>query len=337
MRYQKKILSLIVYFLLCVCVATMIGGCAAQTEPNEIWGKAEAKEVDINSRIPGRVVSLLVKEGDVVKKGQLLAKIDNRDINAQMNQAQANIDAVNAQSNQANTVTALQEQTTQAALQASQAQLEKAQADLALSESDYKRFSKLFSSGTVSRQLFETYKAKYEVAQASYNQAQAAVASTRAGLMQTQVNQSAEASVKSRGIQAQAALQQLQIALDETEIRAPFDGVVTAKYVEEGSMISQGTPLVAVQDSLNNWVNIKVKETELDKYAVNQAVKLQGRNDQLTIEGTIIDISKKPEFATYRATSERGDTDIITFNVKIQTNSEKIRPGMRFKLVTGGH
>ena len=48
--------------------------------------------------------------------------------------------------------------------------------------------------------------------------------------------------------QAQAALQEVEVSLDETEIRAPFDGVITEKYIEEGSMVSNGTPLVAVQD-----------------------------------------------------------------------------------------
>ena len=100
-------------------------------------------------------------------------------------------------------------------------------------------------------------------------------------------------------------------------------------------MVSSGMPLVAVQDPTDNWVNLKVKETELSKYQINQPIQLQGRDSKLKVQGTIIDISKKPEFATYRATNERGDNDIITFNVKIQINSDKLRPGMRFKVIDG--
>ena len=98
-------------------------------------------------------------------------------------------------------------------------------------------------------------------------------------------------------------------------------------------MVSTGLPLVALQDPLDNWVNLKVKETELSRYQVGQALQLEGRDPGLKVHGTITDISKKPEFATYRATSERGDNDIITFNVKVQINSEKLRPGMRFRLI----
>ncbi|GMB01127.1 HlyD family efflux transporter periplasmic adaptor subunit [Pelosinus sp. IPA-1] len=324
------------YTLLLILSATLLAGCGANETSPEVWGRAEAKEVDINSKVPGRVVSLLVKEGDRVTKGQVLAHIDNRDIVAQANQARANIKALDAQTAQAATVTILQDQTAKAALNTAQAQLEKAKSDLALAESDYKRFRELVASGAISAQLFDTYRTKYQVAQAAYTQTQASVASAEAGLLQTNVNTANEEAMRSKVAQGQAALQQVDVSLDETEIRAPFDGIITAKYVEEGAMVSQGMPLVAIQDPLDNWVNLKVKETELSHYSIQQPVQMQGRDSNLILSGTIIDISKKAEFATYRATNERGDNDIITFNVKIQVNSDKIRPGMRFRLMNGG-
>jgi HlyD family secretion protein len=314
----------------------LLAGCGNNGASPEMWGRSEAKEVDINSKIPGRVVSLLVKEGDRVTKGQVLAHVDNRDIVAQVNQARANIKALDAQTAQAATVTVLQDQTAKAALHTAQAQVAKAKSDLALAESDYNRFNELVASGAISQQLFDTYLTKHQVAQAAYTQAQASEAAAQAGLLQTNVNTANEEAMHSKVAQAQATLQQVEVSLDETEIRAPYDGIITAKYVEEGSMVSQGMPLVAIQDPLDNWVNLKVKETDLSRYFIQQSVKLQGRDSNLILPGTIIDISKKAEFATYRATSERGDNDIITFNVKIQINSDKIRPGMRFKLIDGG-
>ncbi len=336
-RPTNFFLRCLTFPLLLIISATLLTGCGSSTVAPEVWGRVEAKEVDINSKIPGRVVSLLVKEGDRVTKGQILAHIDNRDIVAQVNQSKANIKALDAQTAQATTVTALQDQTAKASLNTAQAQLEKAQSDLALAESDYNRFSELVASGAISKQLFDTYRTKYQVAQAAYSQAQAGLASAQAGLLQTNVNIANEEAMRSKVAQAQATLQQVEVSLDETEIRAPFDGIITAKYVEEGAMVSQGMPLVAIQDPLDNWVNLKVKETELSRYFIQQQVKMQGRDSKLVLDGTIVDISKKAEFATYRATNERGDNDIITFNVKIQVNSDKIRPGMRFKLMDGGN
>lgn len=323
--------------LIIVLAAGLISGCSKSTSaPAEVWGRAEAKEVDINSKIAGRVLELTVKEGDKVEQGQLLARIDNRDLVAKAEQAKAGIKALEAQLSQAGTVTNLQDQTSQATLAVAQAQLNKAQADLVLSEKDYYRFKDLTATGAVSQQALDNYRLKYEVAQSTFAQAQSSLASAQAGLMQTQANRDNEAAVQGKIAQAQAQLQEMQVYLDETEIRAPFAGIVTTKYVEAGAMVSTGTPIVAIQDPNDNWVNIKVKETELSQYQLNNTVSLEGKDPGVKLSGTIIDISKKPEFATYRATNERDETDIITFNVKIQVNSDQVRPGMRFRLVNGG-
>ncbi len=322
--------------LLLIVFITLVSGCGETPAGAEVWGRAEAKEVDINSKIPGRVVSLLVKEGDIVEKGQLLARIDSRDIVTQANQAQANIQALKAQTAQAATVTELQDQTAKAAVSTAQAAREKAGSDLELAASDYNRFRELEAVGAISHQLFDTYRTKYQVAQAAYTQAQANLASAQAGLLQTNVNLANEEATRSKTAQAQAALAQVAVSLDETEIRAPFAGIITVKYIEEGAMISTGMPIVAIQDPTDNWVNFKIKETELSRYYIQQAVAIQGRDEHLNLAGTIVDISQKPEFATHRATNERKENDIITFNVKVQVNSESIRPGMRFRLLNGG-
>lgn len=334
--YGKFPVSFRIFIIVTAIASILLGGCGFGQPSREVWGRTEAKEVDINSKIPGRVVELLVREGDRVKKGQVLAHIDNRDIIAQVNQARANIKALDAQTAQAATVTELQDQTAKAAVHTAQAQLEKAQSDLSLAESDYNRFGELVATGAISKQLFDTYRAKYQVAQAAYRQAQASVATAQAGLLQTNVNTANEEAVSSKEAQAQAALQQVEVSLDETEIRAPFAGIITNKYVEEGAMVSTGVPIVSIQDPVDNWVNLKVEETNLGQYQLGQAVTLLGRDNKLKIQGTIVDVSKKAEFATYRATSERGEQDVITFNVKIQVNSEQIRPGMRFRLLDDG-
>ncbi len=334
-KKQKKWLQAVTYILLAMFTILALSGCGKSNANTEVWGRAEAKEVDVNSKIAGRVLTILVKEGDKVEKDQVLARIDNRDIQAKADQAKAGVQAVAAQLSQAATVTNLQDQTSQATVNNAQAQLDKAAADLSMSESDYKRFTELEASGAVSKQALESYRTKYQVAQASFAQAQSALAAAQAGLMQSAVNRDNEEAMKSKLTQAQAALQETEVYLNETEIRAPFAGVITVKYVEEGAMLSTGMPIVAIQDPSDNWVNIKVKETELDSYKLGQSVQLEGRDGKLKVEGKIVHVNKKPEFATYRATSERGDTDIITYNVKIQVNSDQINPGMRFRVVDG--
>lgn len=327
-RYMQSGMALCIMLL-----SIVLNGCSFNQPQAEVWGRTEAREVDINSKIAGRVVELLVKEGDSVKKGQVLARIDNREIVAEVNQAKAGEKSISAQLNQATTNTSLQDQTLQAALTVAKAKLATAQSQLDLAESDFNRFSKLVDGGAISQQTFESYRSKYNVAMAAREEAQAGVISAEANLSQGKANRENEEVLRSKVAEASAQIEQTQVSLDETEIRAPFDGIITAKYVEVGAMISTGIPLVSIQDPKDNWVNIKVAETDLSQYQIGKHIQLEGRDKALKVEGDIVDISKKAEYATYRATNERDKQDIITFNVKIQVDSDKIRPGMRFKMI----
>lgn len=331
---HKNIMAAIAVITMAIICLGCLGCSKTTTASQETWGRADAKEIDINSKISGRVIQLNVKEGDTVQQGQLLAIIDQRDLLTQKAQAEANIQALEAQQNQASYTTTMQSGTTQSALGQAQAAQQKAATNLKLAQADYERYASLLESGAVSQQTFDQYKTNYEAAQAAYDQSGQAVNQADSTLMTTDVNKANENAVAKKLEQAQAALQQIEVSLTETEIRAPFDGIITEKYIEEGSMISTGTPLVAVQDPTNNWVDIKVPETELSQYRLNQNVTLVARDGKTEVTGVITDISKKAEFATSRATSERGDdTDIISFNVKIQVNSDVLRPGMRFQIV----
>lgn len=320
--------------LLSISLIAVSAGCDSQASNHqEEWGRADAKEIDVNSKVSGRVVELLVKEGDEVKAGQIIARIDKRDLEAKKKEIEAEISAAEAQREQAAQVTSMQSGTTKSALKEAESAEEKAQSALALAEADYHRYSDLLEQEAISEQVFEQYKTKYQEAQAAYNQSAAAVAQASAALGQTAVDQSNEAAAQRKIEACRAQLEQVEVSLDETEIKAPYDGVITQKYVEEGSMISTGTPIAAVQDPEDNWVDIKIPETQLSKYYVGQDVALIARDGKTKVKGKITDISKKAEFATERATSERGDaTDIVSFNMKVQVNDSFLRPGMRFRL-----
>lgn len=164
---MRKIIAILLSALL--VLASL--GCGSQAESKVEWGRADAKEIDVNSKVAGRVVELLVKEGDEVKAGQVIARIDKRDLEAKKAGYEANIAAIEAQQLQAASVTSMQTGTTQSALAAAQHAQDKAASDLALAQADYQRYSDLVASGAVSRQVFEHYQTKYEVAQSTYEQA----------------------------------------------------------------------------------------------------------------------------------------------------------------------
>ena len=118
-------------------------------------------------------------------------------------------------------------------------------------------------SGVVTDLQDSTSKSQVDTASAGLDSAQSSVSLAQAGLLQTDANLAATDAAQKKLEAAQAQLQQIEVSLDETEIKAPFDGIITAKYIEEGSMISLGTPLVALQDPNDNWVDFKIPETKL--------------------------------------------------------------------------
>lgn len=311
----------------------LLVGCGQKQEEATLWGRVEGKEVDVQTKVPGRVVQMLVEEGQEVKKGQLLAVIDSKDLVAQKGQYIAQVESAQAQAIQASKAASLHDKTSANNLQAASAQVKMAATDLAMAEKNYQRYQSLYKSGAIAEKNLEDVKQKYLAAQDVLTQAQAALRSAQANQTDGhQVNEANVLAAQGKKAQAQAAVSQVENLLAETQIKAPMDGLVTSLIVEQGEMVSSGMPLMTILNPTVNWVNFKVKETDLSKYKLNSQVSLQGRDKDLQVTGTVVDISRKPEFATYRATDERGDTDVITFNVKVQVNSPLLRPGMRFTI-----
>ena len=90
-------------------------------------------------------------------------------------------------------------------------------------------------------------------------------------------------------------------------------------------LISPTVPLYSLQDTADNRIDFKIKETELKNFSLGDTMTLEGRDGSTQIIGTVESIRRKADFATQKATSERGAPDIIAFNVKIRMSlSRKI-------------
>lgn len=297
-----------------------------------IWGIADARESNVNSKMSGRVISLYVKEGDTVKAGEVIARIDTDQESIQQRQAQAALAAQYAQIQQVVMSSESTKGKLDAALKQAQAQAVQARTARDLAAKNEARYAKLLQQDAISQQTYDTYRSQLEQAQADYEAAQAAVDSARSELTENKANQAAQEAARKQADALQSQVDTTQLNLGETEIRAPYTGVITQKFVEEGALIEPTVPLYAVQDTSDNWVDFPVKETDLGEYHVGDKVSMQGKDGQY-VHGTIESICRKADFATQKATSERSDTDVMTFNVRVRTNSQAVWPGMRFKLL----
>ncbi len=223
----------------------------------------EGDAVTVAPKVAGYVTELRVKDNQRVKKGDLLVVIDPRDATAQRDQAQAQLGLATAQLHQAQAQLALSKVQYPAQRDEAQAQVLKAKADLANAEAAYRRQRGVDPRATTQQNI--------DSANAQLRSAQAQLASANAQLeVASQINlqiRQQETNVEAREQQVEQARAQLENAnlnLSYTEVRAPFDGFVTKRNVQNGTLVQAGTALFSLV-STDIWVVANFKESQLER------------------------------------------------------------------------
>ncbi|HEU4413964.1 MAG TPA: efflux RND transporter periplasmic adaptor subunit [Candidatus Angelobacter sp.] len=215
--------------------------------------------VNVGANAMGRIVRLFVKEGDKVKKGQVLAQLENVQSAADVAMTRATLS-----SSQTDAVAA------EAALNTAQAQFNSSAADLSRTKLDYERAQSLFKDQLISKADYDTKKAAYEVAEAVHAQDVARVAQNKA-----QVD-----SAHGRVGQARASLTRVNDILSKTTYTAPFDGTVTNLPVHEDETVvmgiqnAPGSTLMTVADMSVITAEIQVDETDIVNIKVDQPAEV---------------------------------------------------------------
>ena len=238
--------------------------------------------VNIGANAYGKITHLYVKEGDHVKKGQLLAQLENVQSSADVSANQASVEAAETDAIAAD-----------AALKTSQADLLRAQADYARNKLDWDRAQNLFKDGLIAKSDFDSRQNAWATADAGLVQAKARVAQAKAQ------NDSADGHVD----QARANLIRVTDVLRKTTYAAPYDGVVTNLPVREGESVvigiqnALGSTLLTLADMSVITAEVKVDETDI----VN--VRL-GQSAEVTIDAI-------PNKVFHGTVSEIGDNAIV--------------------------
>ncbi len=210
---------------------------------------APLQESTLSFQQSGPITAIYVNQGDHVNAGELIAKIDDSTLRAQLAQTEAQI----SQSSATATSTALNVPITQA--NTTQA-VSAARSALATAKLTYDQDQQLYKNGYVSQtQLFQA-RSSYDAAQTAYKQALANVGNTG---VQTSQAQAAREGV--RAAQAQANV--LSTEIGQTALYAPFEGVVTARLMDPGAMAQPGNAVLRVSQVNTVWVNVNVPDEDL--------------------------------------------------------------------------
>src|SRR5580698_4725095 len=238
--------------------------------------------VNIGANAFGKIIRLHVKEGDRVKKGQLLAQLENVQSSADVNATRASVQAAETDAVAGD-----------AALKTSLADLNRAKSDAAHAKLDWDRAQGLYKAALIAKQDYDVKKAAWESADAGLAQAEARVAQAKAQ----------KDSMDKHITQNQANLTRVSDVLQKTTYEAPFDGVITNLPVREGETVvmgiqnSPGSTLMTLADMSVITAEVKVDETDI----VN--VKL-GQPAEITIDAI-------PHQVFHGKVSEIGDNAIV--------------------------
>jgi membrane fusion protein (multidrug efflux system) len=258
-RLSPRLMAASAFALLLIVVAGayaryywMVGRFLESTDDAYV----QADSTIIAPKVPGYLSEVLVADNQPVKTGQRLAKIDNRDYVAALDQAEA--DVATAHADIANVIAALQQQ--QAVIAQARATVSVDQANLAYAEQENTRYGNLANQGSGSVEMAQQAASRRDTTRATLTRDEAAVAAAeeQVGMLQAQLAKANAALKHSEAVQEQA-----QLNLGYTNIVAPIDGIVGERSLRVGEYVQAGTQLMAVVPLGAVYVTANFEETQL--------------------------------------------------------------------------
>ena len=307
-----------------------------------LTGLGDADSVSVSSQIAGRLQQVLVDEGQAVKKGQLLATIVPKELQADQAFYSSSMKSASAQVGAARATLKFQELQTrdqirqaQANLSATEAQLKQAQANLALARQNFTRTEGLFKQQIVSQQqqdqaqtTLQTAQANVEALEKQVQAARATVALARSNAEQVTIRERQLAANQHQLSAARAQDLAAQARLDYTEIRSPIDGLVTLRAALTGEVVNPAQPIVVLYDPDKLWIRADVPETDIHLIRIGEKfpVRFPGGFERT---GTVYFRGVDAEYATQRDVS-RTKRDIKTFQIRLHVDNRdrRLAPGL---------
>lgn len=319
-RENRNLLVALLLLTIGAAVLAIIGFVFLKKPAEIIEGQAEATSVRVSGKLPGRVVELYVKEGDMVRAGDTLVHIHSSLAEAKLMQAEAMKQAAAAQNQKVDAGTRIQ------IVQTAEQMVAQAAAAKEITRKTYDRMEALFKENVVSAQKRDEAKAAYDAAVAAEGAARSQLALARAGA-QKEDKESAAAMVNV----AQGGVAEVQSLLEDQYLTAPCDGQVDQVYPEVGELVALGAPIMNVLKINDKWITFNVREEYLNNMKLGQEIKVMiPALDKREIQARIYYVRDMGSYATWRATKATGEWDSRTFEVKarpVDTIAD-LRPGM---------
>ncbi len=314
-------------------------------------GTIEGVEVDVVARLPTRIKTIRVDEGDTVEAGDVLVELDCREQEALLAQAQAAVDGANIQIEGAVVAMELAQQgvataerqtrAARAQVAASQAKSRAVSVQLEAAKRSSARVEQVHSSGAASEQILDRVNTEVAGLDQQLDAVEAATsaagaqAAAVAGAVTTARKQVELAKVKAQGAKeelaaAEAGRQRAQIAVDECTLVAPRAGYVQSRNFEPGEVVMPGSRILTLVDTREVDATFYLPNAELGAAKIGRPVKVRAdAYRDREFEGAIRRVAVSAEF-TPRNVQTREDRDRLVYavDVRIPNQDGLLRPGM---------
>ena len=316
---HNNILLAVLGFVAVVVIVAVIGYFTIDRTPEIIQGQVEVSEYRVACKLPGRVTELLVKEGDHVHKGDILAKLAIPEANAQEKVAEATAGATEA-------ISALTEAPTRReAVESAYQVYQQAIAANGIAEKTYGRMQRLFDEGVMSAQKRDEAKAAFEATQAGVQ-----VAKSQWELAKSGARKEAKEAARKQAQAATSAIDVVRSVLKETVQRATADGEVETIYPKVGELVGFGSPIMSISMVDDIWGTFNVREDQLKDMKIGAKLKVYvlALDKQIEMRGT--SLKDQGSYAVWKATKSNGQYDLKTFQVKARPvqKVDGLKPGM---------
>jgi HlyD family secretion protein len=292
-----------------------------ENDPSRIRvsGSIEVTEAELSFKLPGRVEARLKDEGDLVKAGEVVAKLETGDLAQQVALRQADVQM--AEAGLADLVAGARPQE----LAQAAAAVRQAKSDFNRVQDDYSRMKALFAQGSSNQREFDAARTAFDVAKARLETAQ-----EQQNLVQQGPRSDAIKVAQARLLQAQEAEKLTEIQLGYATLTSPLTGMVLSKNVEPGEMVAAGSPVVTVGDLAHVYLRAYIEETDLGRVKLGQQVRVSNDTylDKI-YEGKITFISPQAEFTPKNVQTKKERVKLV-YRVKVDIDNAKmeLKPGM---------
>lgn len=332
---KRRVIALILFI-------SVLGTAVWLGAKNNLWNKSEDRTysgsiettiVPVQPEQGGKLTEVLVQEGQRVKAGDVLARLDDRAAKISLESAKGQLQQAQAKLNDMLNGSRSEEvRRLRAVLAQAQATEDGLAENVQFEEKNLADLKQLYSAGAVSKKdvdaeqnKLDSLNAQHEGAKAQVDAAQASLDQALAGFTEPSIQaQKSAVNIAEQGANA------AQLSLEKTIIKSPLNGMVLYRHVEPGQVVNPGAPIITLSNPEDLWIKVYVPDAELKIVKIGQAARVSvDAYPNQTFKGEVIYISDQAEFTPKNVqTKEERAKMVYAVKVKLNEGKDVLKAGM---------